>query len=526
MPPHLTVTSDPPIFTGEGGEPSAAIEIELWNDKTAAFLDTTTAAGIVVSLLGAWDAEPFSVSGHALLDERWARVKILKYLRTPDEGATVIESSIGAGATFPFGVNATLPINDLAPQEGVRLELWIEPPGGRGLFDIRLALSIDDGQSSAPLAPFVTLASGSGIVPPDRQPNMTALIDGSEVTADGTETVIVGKGHMVAGYATLTFLDEELTLDLEDGDAVELDAAEAYRVTLSRDDEAALVVTKGPKAEAILFPDVPAGNAFVANLVVESADGVAVTVDASSVNVTARRYAGFNARAGTGLTLLVSPGDGVTDSDLRQFLSHEIPVSLTASVVNRVWRSPVGAWSVTVTDVPPTFGADLLFRVTTDGAGIVAGGIDDVRRFINRAITEWHHEVSLVEVFSVVELPASPFGWLVLYDDTEIEIISEDLSDLDGAWTSGGIKIDVLSLAPGAPITDSGTTLFTDSATDDQRPVIAFDATDLRAETRFHQVRRFERGTRLLFALVEVPAAPAAEDEHELRVAIHGRRFR
>lgn len=526
MPPHLSQPA-PIEIEIQAGETSAIQTLEIWNDKTAEFLDTTTAENIAIPLLASQSGGPFVDRGWPVLDERWARAKVAKYLSTPDEGNTFVETTDGTTGSGPWGANAILFVNDLPPQHGVRIEFEVHAPGGRGLFAFRIGISILDGQTSAPLAPLTSIATGSGVIPPDRLPNTRALMDGAEVTADDTDTVTIAAGHLVFDQTTVTFLESEVTFDLEDGDAVDLGTGEGYRVTLSKDADGADVVTKGLKAEAILWPDVPADTVFVKNLIVASADGVNVTVAPASLTGEPA-YVGYHARIGTGLTVLLSRGEAINELDFHDRQSHEIPVAVTASATNRVWVMTGGQATATTTDTPPELGAQLVWYAVTGVATVTA--LTDARRFAHRALVEWWPDIRHVAVLSeesAGEAVAPLDDWIILYDElgAELEAVELNLSDTDGLWTAGAIKVDVLTVGPGEALA-AGTTIFTDSATDDRRPSIAFDATVLRSITRLHQVRRFPGGTRFMVRIVETVTASAPEPDHEIRVALHFRRYR
>lgn len=535
MPPHVALFDEagdeidelnPIVITVEGGEESDGEIIDVINDRDDAFVDTTTAQDVRLKLIASIAGAPYVDSGTALLDERWPRVRILGKIV---DGVVTTE---GASDTRPFGVNATLPVGDMAPQNGWRLELKLVPPGGRTAEAVKLGIVVDDDASSAPLAFRTALATGSGVVPADRIEGLRAFLRGSDVTADDSDTITVAGGAMVYEGLITTFPGEVVVFDLEDGEAVDLGVGESYLVTLSRQSDGDLVVTKGPKDEALVYPDVPTGEVFVERLTVTSADGVAVTVSAASFTG-GRVYAEYHARAGAGLTVIVSAGAGVTSpSDHDQFLSHEITVGIAATATSRIWRLADGSLIDTLTDVPPEFGADLLWLVTTDGAGVT--DIVDARVFTHRAVTFWPVELQYRAVFAdLASLPLHGVAAALVPFDGEIELITEALSDVDPGWTGGGIKIDLRVFPPGVPVPwpvggagTGGVSLFTSSGTDDQRPSIAFDATNLRAVTKAHEVRRVLADSWILLSIVETVAGPGGEPEQELRVRLNMRRYR
>lgn len=531
MPPHVALYDDDgnPLegfaISVEGGEESTPVIVRIVNDKDASFEDTTTAQDVRLRLLASISGAPYVDSGTALLDERWPRVRVLGKIV---DGTDTTE---GVTSTMPFGTNASLGVGDMEPQNGWRLELKLDPPGGRSISAAKLAISVDDNVTSAPLAARTALATGSAIVPADRIAGLRGLLRGSEVTADDTDTITIARGSMVADGTVVTFSESTETLDLNDGDAVAIGAGESYRVTLSRQTDATLSVTKGPKAVTLVYPDAPEGEVLIERFTVASADGVAVTVSPASL-AGGRTYLEYHARAGSGLSLVVSAGEAVASpSDLGQFQSHEITIGLDALATSRIWLLADGSPVDTLTDVPPEFGAMLMWLVTTDAATIT--GITDARVFAHRAVTMWPVELVYRAVMTGVAEPSHGVAAAVIPFDGEIELVTALLSDADSGWTAGGIKIDVRVFQPGAPVPfpagglgTGGASIFTSSATDDQRPVIAFDATALRATTNAHEVRRVLADSWVLLSVMETVDGPGSEPEQELRVRLNMRRYR
>ena len=524
MPAHLAVydgdgePADDIAIAISGGEESAIFVRQIWNDKDGSFGDTSTAVGAMLALL-ANVGSGYKRSGVAVLDQRWFRARVTGALGTAHPYVT---------GTQPLGVNAELPLGDIPPGGGVEIEMQAFAPSGNATA-AAIKFDVDGNLLSAPLAKYTTLAHGSGIVPADRIPGLLSLLSGGDVTANDTDTVSIARGKMVAGGIIVAYPATTAVMTLADGAAVDLAAGEDYHVTLSRDPGGALVVTKGLKAEEVEFPDVPEGNILVAHLNVTSADGVAVAVAQSSVVMAENRYAAFDVRAGAGLAVIIARGDGVTGGDLRQYVSHEIAAPVVASETNRVWRLGDGNHAITQSDEAPEFDADLVALAITDVGSITS--IVDMRRFAHRAVTTWPLDLIYRGVLTDLAEPSHGLAMVIAHFDCEIEEIEENVSALDPGLTGGEIKIDVLALEPGEPAPfpaggAGGTTIFTSSATDDARPSIAHDATNLRAVTSDHEVRRFPAGTRFLLSAITTVTGPGGEPEQELRVTLHARRYR
>lgn len=524
MPAHLAIydgdgePAEDIILAMSGGEESAVIVRQIWNDKEDALPGTTTAVGAVLALLANVGAGAKRY-GLPLLDERWFRARVTGSLGTAEPYVT---------GTQPLGTNSDLMLGDIPPGGGVEIELQAFAPGIGGATSATISFDVDGFRLSATLSKHTTLGTGSGVVPADRVAGLLTILMGGEVTADDTDTVAVARGKVVAGATVTQFPAEPLIFDLDDGDAVELDATESYLVTLSRTATGVLVATRGPKAELVTPPAVPAGNAFSASLTVASADGVTVTVAQASVTE-ATRYGAFAVRAGIGLAVIISRGDGVTASDLRQYLSHEDTAPVVASSTNRVWRLGNGSAAVTQTDVEPEFGADLVALAITDAGAVTS--VIDMRRFVHRGIVTYPIELVWRGVLTDLSEPDHGLALAHAYDDLEIEAVELNVTGLDAGLTADSLLIDLLTVAPGVAVPfpaggAGGTSIFTSSATDDARPSIAFDATNLRAITEDHEVRRFPRGTRFLLSAITTVTGPGAEPEQEIRVTLHARRYR
>lgn len=530
MPPRIGYWNDggataasPISVSMSGGEESDLIIREIWNDKDAAFGDTQTARNVHLVLGASVAGSAYASEGRPILDERWTRARVTHYLSPTGE------TTVGSTGTMPFGVHAEIPINDLPPQHGVRISLRIVAPGFATAAPVKLKIFVDGNRASSPLAQFVGLPLGSAVVPADRL-NVRSLLRGSEVTADDSDTVAVSHGQVVVDGHEITFPAESATFDLNDSAAVALAAGEFYRVTLSRDADAGLTVTKGLKNDATAYPDPPADEVFVRSLTVASADGIAVTVSPASLTGSPT-FTEFHVRPGVGLSVIVSGGDAISSTDLRPRLSHETDVAVIAESVNRIWLLADGSMISTLTDAEPEFGAGLLALATTD-ATTVTNVEEDVKRFAHRALTIEHIEFTPYrQVFSTLAGTAFGVALAYVYQDLEIEAVEANLTDADASWTAGSIIVDVFTFAPGVAVpypegAAGGVSLFTSSATDDHRPTFPFDATDLRAVSIDHEVRRLVKGTRLLLAVTSTIAAPAPEFDQELRVVVLGRRYR
>lgn len=531
MPPHLAIfdNAGAPAVTLElalsGGESSAVTTFQIWNDKGALLGDTSIARNLRLTLL-AFDGTRFVPFGLPLLDERWATITV-----TGEINPAAAVMSHQATATLPIGTTSDIPLDDI-PQNAARtIQIQVNVPGNVAATFARLKLQVLGTDGSMPLASLTILGTGSGVIPADRIASLRSLLRGSGVTANDTDTVQIERGALVFDATIVNFPHTSKTFNLNDSAAVALAAGEQYLVTLSRAADGTVTVTKGPKAELVTYPATPADHIFVSTLIVASADGATVTVAPSSVSAAAVHYAQYLVRAGVGLAVLVSPGEGVTESDRRQRDSAEGSIAVVATATNRIWLLGNGGKAVTQTDVAPEPGATLLAFAVTDGAGVTS--IVDARRFTHRPATEWTLELKLRAALSTLAVPVDSVDLGLLHFDAELESVDLDLTSTDGTWTAGAMKIDLRSFAPGAAVPFpaggagvGGVSIYTSSGTDDRRPSIAFNAAVLRATSIDHEVRRFLAGTRFVLDVISTVTAPGAEPDQEIRVTLHMRRYR
>lgn len=531
MPPHIALLdqNDDPLgpltFTLQGGESSDPIEIHIANDLDDTLPGTTTATGYRFGVRVLEGGVPVTY-GVPLLDELWARGQVDGVVNPG--GVEMADQFTGV---LPLGTGSQIPLEPIPPGTARVLTFQLFAPGDADSQTYVIEFDVFAGETSWPLSSGVTALTGSGVLPSERRGLLT-LLRGSEIIADGTDTVVFDRGSLSnTDGRTVTFLRTDETFTLADSEAVNLGAGESYIVTVSRaPSTGAAVFTKGPKAETVERPETPAGNLYVGRLIVRSDDGVAVTVEQADVSQADVVYGDFHARPGVGLSVIIGSGQGITGTDLRQHVPEEAIVGVTASASTFIWRIAAGTYVTTAAEVAPELGADLLFEAEADAGAVTA--IIDRRHPLHRALVMDRIEATWRGVLSELAEPSLGLGWAVNYlDDAEIEGFELNLTGTDESWTGGEIKADARLFAAGVAIPfpaggagAGGASIFVSAGTDDQRPTVAFDATDLRALSTYHETRLIPRGARVLFDLVTTMAGPGAEDEQEVRFTLLVRR--
>ena len=284
-----------------------------------------------------------------------------------------------------------------------------------------------------------------------------------------------------------------------------------------------MTVTKGAKGAAPTRPDVPAGEILLGYASVAYQVGGTSDVEQSDLDEAAVVRGDYLVEVVSGLTVRIGAGVGLV-SDQETWKNVATTVALTHDETNSLWLQPDGTVAVSIDGLPPTVGAVLIAEAVTDATDVTT--LTDRRPILDRAILDHSETLSFTGVLTAVT-PSQDFGeWIALPFEAELAEVVLEQSDVDGGWTGVGTTVDVFSLAPGAPLSGGGTTVFTNSGTDDERPSIAYDATSVRASTVLHEVRRFPAGTRFTASLVAVPTGPGGEAEQDVRVILRFRRYR
>lgn len=479
------------VFEAPGGGPvqagadSAVLTVHLWNSKGDS--GAATAHGVVLEmqslLSGSWVA-----SGTAAQDELWGRARIVGQTRTAHP-----EQSIELTDWVPLGNGGRLFIGSVFGNCAVHIEIKLHPASTAAAAPVSLRF-LPVAQGHVVAVPAVWAAVAGGLLPGVGERGVSALLRGGAVTASGTADDEV---HVAALYALrqgrpVGWLGVALECNQQDGAAAALAAGQSYLAAVSVGPSGPRL-TKGLKGAAPVRPSVPAGDVRLAWVevaynasasVVEAAD---ITADAAVDRCPVR--------AGAGLAVEVGPGRVLWGATFRVRAAWA-EVAVPASATRYLFQDGQGEFLVSASAEPSAAGEfGPLAKVVTDGTGVTS--LVDLRTYAGRpavlslARVAWSPAVGAVSTRRV----AAARVWL--------EVAALRLSAAPG--TGSPYRFDVLV---------NGTTIYTGSGTDDQRPTVAAGATGaaLVHDSGVPEVLELRRGDVVTLQCVAVPTSPSAVD--------------
>lgn len=483
-------------FTPVNGVAAAPQVLHLWNDKggTSASDD---AAELVVTCLTRDQGDTEWSATHAAAAGGWVRVQAVG---SGGPGAPVAHLT---GLT-PIGQSRQLALLDL-PSDGYReLEISVLVPAGVGTQALEVKLVARAGGVSEALPDGAYEVGGVGVRSGLGDTECSYLAWGGAVTANGPadNKVDVAELHYVHAGVPLTVAAAEVVLSQSDGVSEALTSGQAYIARLSVGAAGTVTTTKGLRAAAAsaAAPALPDGELLVADVTVDYQAGSSV-VETADIDQTARRFGGFHAvTSGASLSVTIHPGEALVGGRLVRITGTR-NVTLAASDETWVWLSPAGAMVQALTAVAPVDRSLLLYRVTTDGSGVVS--MIDCRAWAGR-------QVHALRAGKAGVLAANDYSGTVVYSGRapgRIRPVAPLTWALgDNGSTSGLTKLDVeVSEAGGA-----WTSLYPSSGTTDLRPTIPHDSTDPTSEGT-PETGTIQPRSRLRFKVIAVPGTASAD---------------
>lgn len=472
----------------EAGDVDGPTTYHLWSDKGGLLGGTT--------LL---DPQLFPICtthGDACpaLIEKWMRAAVTGS-SNPGADPTFEDQTTGSQ---PIGLNAPLILKDI-PKNCVRyFTIETDVPAGQdaSTHDLQLQVVFELGSVTLPFR--LTTISGAGVVHDHRDSGARRLVRGRDVTAAGTATLTIMRGSFVYDGQKLNVLQGTVVLDQNAADGA-LGVGQEYVAVLSQKSDKTVTTTKSNKGAAPATPATPAGEIFLAKVtVVYQAGGVSV-INSGNVDTSLVTRGEYIVLASGGLNVKIGAGFALCATDSQPFEGSSSTIGLTDNATNYVWVRPDGTFSATTTSAAPIAGADLLAIVVTAAGAITT--VTDAREFIDHAL--YDHVITLKQLGNVAAV-ANDFAWDVAPFDYMIERVVLDIGK-KGTSTGAGFKADVLTRPSGTDLGTAGTTIFTNNATDDERPFLAFNAANLHAESIDHEVIYGSKGDRISASIVQVP---------------------
>lgn len=475
------------------GSSVAAVEYELWNAK-AGTADTLSNARLRVE---EFDGTDWVTSGAPAVDEGWVKVQLTGIHNDGD--ADMVPQTTGY---VPLGVNRTLLLEDI-PQNCARImNVRIDVPSGQSSSaqEVRLVVLYDESSVVLPFR-FSTL-SGGGVIPARLDAALRKITDGRTLSAASGEVVTIAKGRYTYDGTPYFRITETVTLNQTAADGA-LAAGESYIAVISQPQNSAAVATKGNKAASPTSPAVPSGNILLGRVTVAYQDGGTSIITASDINTTGVSASEYLVTAGSGLNVTIGAGSAITTADTHPFRSVASTLAVTDNAASYIWLRPDGTFSATLTSTSPETGSLLLARAGAVG-GVVTSVLD-YRKQVDRAITE--HVMTLVYWGEAGVL--NDAHWAVLPFDAYLESYRMDVATKGSA---GLTYVDITYRPPNTAMTTAGTTIFTSSATEDNRPGIHGAGTIVGYSQKYHEVIVFDEGTRFAFDIKAIGSGTPAKD--------------
>ncbi len=411
-------------------------------------------------------------------------------------GAYIEVRAVGSGGTgvlaqttewTPVGKGRYLYLRDLPSNCYRTIETRINAPAGYGTVAVEVLLR------AVAAAPAVALEDGHhesgavGVCHGVGDGRFGALLEGGNLTATGTpdDDVHYDLTTWIAAGVPWTLVPGLVTLDNLDSAAAALAAGETYWCALTLASDGTITQTKsvkgtGPLAVS-LRPTLPTGEPLLGYVERD----FAATIATGDIYQEDRVYGWFAATtSGASLVASISGGWAMIDNRL-VILTSPTSVTCTASDVTYVYLNPSGTFGSNITGIRPTDRSLLLYEFTADGTGITA--TVDRRKYIGNRM-----------IVMTFDDPGAVTNGTSVY----------------GSWPSGSrgyvLPLVGIVLALGVPGTVSGstiadvnqatagtfTTLFTSQGTSDQRPTLAFGAsnyTDYGARPEVYQIDPWSR---------------------------------
>jgi hypothetical protein len=420
----------------------------------------------------------FIGSGLAPQDELWGRIRI-----TGQDNTAAPEQELIRTSWIPIGAYTPLLVGVIR-DGGIRfVEIRMHPPSSADGVTYRWRLAIVEAEHSRALAARPGAAAGILTLLGDW--GHGGIVSGLAVSVTGTpdDQVHVAGGVYLHLGRLRAHLTSSHTLNQSDGAAAALAAGQAYLATLSLG-TAGVVVTKGVKAAAPVAAAAPEDSLILCTVRVGFHAGASVIAgtDLSGQPLLDRYFA----EAGVGLHATVHAGQAVGGGSWR-FHANRTTAPLVAAATNYLWQLASGDFAVTQTaSRPDPTALGPWWEVDTDGTHVTA--LRDRRTYADRP--------AMLHLRG--ELPGAPgelVSLLVEEDAMSIERIAFRVSS-NGGGSAGATKLDVKL---------NGTTLYTSSGTDDQRPSFAFNAATLTTDTGIHEVLDLRRGDVLSLVSVTHP---------------------
>lgn len=465
-------------YTPTAGTPTAAQTTRIYNDNGGA-ASSDDATELRVTCVSRDAGDPNFEAEHALA-----------------AGGYIECRAVGSGGTgvvaqttewTPVGKGRYLYLSDLPSNCYRTIETRVNAPAGYGTVDVEVLLRAVAASPSVALEDGHHESGAVGVCHGVGDGRFGALLEGGTLTATGSpdDDVHYDLTTWIAAGVPWTLVPGLVTLDNLDSAAAALASGESYWCALTLASDGTITQTKSVKGTSPLAvsarPTLPTGEPLLGYVERE----FDATIETGDIYQEDRVYGWFaQTSSGASLAVTIAGGWAVLDNRLAIFTGSTI-VTCAASDTNYVYLNPEGTFGVNVTGVRPTDRSLLLWEFTTDGTGVTASV--DRRVLVGRRLIVMTFEKSgTITATDTVysSWPSGSAGYILP--------IRGIVMALGGPGLVSASTIADVDQA----VTTTFTTVFTSQGTSDQRPTLAFGATNYSDAGARPEVYRIEPWSR------------------------------
>jgi len=512
------VTVTIPAGDVDGGTTFDLPLLDLWNDKGGANGDAITARGtylLATAVVAGTEYMSGTEAGFPIpiIDQKWIGAKIAGADKTGDSTMEDQETP-----TVRLGSGVILPVADIPPNCSRGVQFSVSPPPGASNSPFAVNLYAMVGGALRLLGQLSGSVSGGGILLDWMDPSARRWTRGGGLTAAGTAVVGIANRSWVADGLPSTAAKESITFNLTATNGA-LASGQSYIARLSQPIAGgAITVTKSDKGVSPTKPPVPGDEINGGCVTILYQAGGTPVITTGNLDMSDVLYGEFLVTNGGGLNARVGCGSAVSTSDTGPTAGSSELVALTDNATNTVWLKPDNSKIATATDVSPAIGAQRLAYVTTSGGAVTV--IAEARTFVGHSLYDY---VMIFRKAGAFNATATDIGWEPAPFRAAIVKVKLEIGRI-GTAASGSYKANVTTRPAGTGLGTPGTTIFTSSGADDQRPTIAYNATSLRAESVAHEVTVVDEDDRIAGDIAAV-AGTITVDPSDLVIYVYLRRL-
>lgn len=436
------------------GDDSDEVQLDLWQERGNPAGQNLRNPALVFHTEDPALMDQWLKTGVSPQDERWPRVRFVDQDNSadPTQEAFVTDWRVCGGyRIFPY------PSHHAGCMRRIEVRMRVPSTADGNSWRWRLSVLYSEYAIALPLG-----IVDRGILTGVGEPARSGLIRGAAVSASGSPDeyfhvaarLLLWRGWLHGQIGTSHELDQD------DGASEALEADQSY-LALASLSSGGVTITKGSRAEAPESPTAPAGEIPLSRVTVHyQAGGTSVIAAEDIEDLT--RYDRNLVVPGDGLEVLVHPGVAQAGDTWRYWTDIE-PVELPESDTSFLWQLASGLYEITEDEDAPEDGALLEAEIDTDSSDVTE--IRDRRTYAGRT-----------RILTLRGTPPGSPGHVQTVRVTDPRLALERVVywQPDTPGTGGQMQVEVKR---------NGTSIYPSSATEDHRPVLAHDASDLVHDT-------------------------------------------